>query len=127
MKESVLHKKITDKIKEHFPTIIFNTDSSGIRLNAGQAKQLKEMRSGNGFPDITIYETGKLGTILFLEVKTESPYKLDGNLKKNDHLEEQDLMHKALRKRGCHAQFVWNVEMALSLIKRHLPYLKIYE
>jgi|TARA_R110000796_G_scaffold218706_3_gene334647 hypothetical protein len=127
MKESVLHKKITDKIKEYFPTIIFNTDSSGIKLNAGQAMLLKELRSDNGFTDITIYETGKLGSVLFMEVKVETPYKLNGELKKNKTFEEQDLMHQALRKRGYHAQFVWSLEMALSLIKKHLPYLKVYE
>jgi hypothetical protein len=126
MKESEIHNLITDWIKETYPTVIFNTDSSGIKLNAGQAGQMKKLRSSNGFPDITIYEDGDLGSILFLEVKKESPYKVNGDLKKNEHYEEQDQMHIALKGKGYHAQFVWTLEMAQEVIKKHLSHINTY-
>jgi hypothetical protein len=120
MKESVLHKQITDWIIEALPSVVFNTDSSGIKLSQGLAVQISKLRSGNGFPDISIYEQGSLGTALFLEVKTETPYKKDGTLKKDVHLEAQAEMHKRLIERGYYACFVWSLEMAQDILRKHL-------
>ena len=126
MKESEIHELITDWIKETYPTVIFNTDSSGIKLTVGQAIAIKELRSSNGFTDISIYENGLLGSVLFLEVKKETPYKINGELKKSEHLEEQDQMHIALRKQNYHAQFVWTLEMAQEIIQEHLSHINTY-
>lgn len=120
MTEKFLHSQITSWIKTTYGDVMFNTDASGLRLNAGQSKVLKDLRSGNGFPDITIYEKGAMGTALFLEVKIESPYKADGTLKKKDGFETQHQMHISLNKRGYYACFVWSLEMAQEIIKNHL-------
>jgi hypothetical protein len=130
MKEENLHKAICDYIKLQYPKVIFNTDLSGIRLTQGQAREVKNLRSGNGFPDIVIYEpkgeivhnniVTYLYCGLFLEVKKESPYKKDGKLKSNKHLENQDKMHQELRKRGYMAQFVWDFDNTKFIIDNYL-------
>ena len=120
MTEKQIHKQITDFIKIQYPKLIFNTDASGIKLTMGQAKQMKNLRSSNGFPDICIYEPNKQWNALFLEVKKESPYKINGRLKKNDHLEEQNEMHKKLISKGYFCCFVWSLDMAKEMITHYL-------
>ena len=120
MTEKQIHKQITDFMKIQYPKLIFNTDSSGIKLSIGQATQMKKLRSSNGFPDITIYEPNKYFNGLFLEVKKETPYKKNGTLKKNEHLQEQFEMHQELIKRGYFVLFVWTLKQAQNILKDYL-------
>jgi hypothetical protein len=120
MTEKDLHKQICNHIKEQYPKLIFNTDASGIRLTIGQATQMKKLRSSNGFPDIVIYEGNTQSNALFLEVKKETPYKKDGSLKSNEHLQEQNLMHTKLKEKGFQSCFVWSLDMAIKTIKNYL-------
>jgi hypothetical protein len=127
--EKQLHKQICDYIKLQYPNVLFNTDMSGIKLTIGQATQAKKLRSGNGFPDIVIYETSTyyngykhvLNSALFLEVKKETPFlKCGVTLKKNDHLKEQEIMSWELEARGYRFEFVWTFEMAKDIIDNYL-------
>jgi len=131
--EKQLHKQICDYLKIFYPKILFNTDLSGLRLSIGQAKQIKNLRSSNGFPDIVIYagseETKEISkdcyestiyAALFLEVKKESPFKKDLTLKKNDHLIKQYSIIKKLNDLGYLALFVWNFEDAKIVIDKYL-------
>jgi len=120
MTEKQLHKSICDFIKYQYPKIIFNTDASGLKLTIGQSVQIKKLRSSNGFPDIVIYEQSQGYWALFLEVKIETPFKKDGKLKSNKHLEEQNEMHKKLRLKGYKVEFVWTFDNAVKLIRDYL-------
>lgn len=136
MTEKQLHKQICDYLKLQYPKVLFNTDMSGIKLTIGQATQAKKLRSDNGFPDIIIYEPRLIDNYssgLFLEVKKETPYKKDGELKKMvryehinglkvpyDHLKQQNEMHIKLRKRGFKCEFVWFLDMAKEMIDNYL-------
>lgn len=59
---------------------------------------------------------------LYLELKAEgnSPFKKDGSLKKDEHLEEQEEMLEALRSRGYKAEFAVGFEEAKELIDDYL-------
>jgi hypothetical protein len=116
LSEKQIHKQITDFIKLQYPKVIFNTDSSGLKLTIGQATQMKKLRSSNGFPDITIYEPTKKYSGLFLEVKKETPFKKDGYLKKDKHLQEQREMHIKLSERGYFVKFVWTLDQAKTIL-----------
>ena len=118
--EENLHKSICTYLKTQYKNVIFNTDSSGIKLTIGQAVKLKKLRSGNGFPDIAIYEPRNKFYGLFLEVKKESPYRKDGFLYSNEHLNEQAEMHGNLRLRNYKVNFVWTFEMAKQIIDEYL-------
>lgn len=135
MTEEDLHKQIVNYIKTQYPKVIFNTDMSGIRLTKEQAKKAKQLRSSNGFPDLTVYEISgcKKHSALFLEIKKETPYKKNGELKKMmrietisgikikyDHLKRQNEMHKKLRERGYRAEFAWDFVMAKKEIDDYL-------
>lgn len=139
LSEEQIHTQICKYLKIFYPDIIFNTDMSGIKLTTGQAAKAKKLRSSNGFPDIVIYEYGEavkcrgLYKALFLEVKKETPYKANGELKKMtrretingikvsyDHLQRQNEMHIKLRERGYKAEFVWSFDMAKQIIDDYL-------
>jgi hypothetical protein len=138
LSEKKLHKQICDYLKLQYPKVIFNTDLSGLKLTIGQATQLKNLRSSTGFPDIMIFHAKKCGVVdfeikgenysvpafnfcgLFLEVKKESPFLKNGNLKENEHLKEQQFVHEKLRKQGYLTLFVWNFDDAKYTIDNYL-------
>ena len=120
MTEEQLHKQVCTYIKTQYPNVLFNTDSSGIKLTIGQAKKLKALRSCNGFPDIAIYESRGGYNGLFIELKRETPYKKYGAIKKSEHLKEQLEMQNKLMCRGYFAQFCWNFDMTKRLIDNYL-------
>lgn len=59
---------------------------------------------------------------LYLELKAEgnSPFKKDGTLKKDEHLEEQEEMLEALRLRGYKAEFAIGFEETKDIIDDYL-------
>lgn len=140
MDEKTLHRQICEYIKLQYRHIMFNTDMSGLKLSIGESVRAKKLRSNNGFPDIMILEPklygfGEIQTAdddkihrcklfhfcgLFLEVKKESPYKKNGELKKNDHLSEQNNVHIRLRAAGYMAQFVWSFDQAKKIIDNYI-------
>jgi hypothetical protein len=118
MTEAQLHKQICQYLK--LKGCIFNTDMSGIKLTIGQAKKMKSLRSSRAFPDIVIYEPRDRFHGLFLEVKKESPYKKNGELKSGEHLREQLEMMDILFDKGYLTSFVWSFDMAKTIIDDYL-------
>jgi len=120
MTEKQLHKSICIYIKTFYPKVLFNSDLSGLRMTYGQAKDVKHLRSSNGFPDLVIYEPKNNYAGLFIELKIETPYKKNGNLKSNTHLQEQAEMLSELEKRGFKAVFGWSFDMVKDIIDNYL-------
>jgi hypothetical protein len=110
MKEENLHKQICSYIKLQYPQVIFNTDLSGIKLTMGQAVKLKSLRSSRAFPDLFVYEPRGCFKGFFAEIKRENPYKKNGMLKADDHLEAQAEMMLKLYERGYYGGFYWDFE-----------------
>ena len=118
--EKTLHRQVCEYIKKAYPKVIFNTDMAGIKLSIGQAKQVKNLRSSNAFPDIVIYKSVGFIHGLFLELKSETPYKLTGELKKDKHLKEQQEMIDKLNGLGYLAFFAWEFQQAKMIIDSYL-------
>jgi hypothetical protein len=57
---------------------------------------------------------------LFLELKITSPYKKDGSLKKDEHLEAQQKTINDLKLKGYLALFCWDFETAINTITDYL-------
>jgi hypothetical protein len=118
--EKTLHRQVCEYLKKAYPKVIFNTDMAGIKLSIGQAKQVKNLRSSNAFPDIAIYESSKGIHGLFLELKSDCPYKKSGELKTDAHLKEQEHMLIELAERGYLAFFAWEFQQAKMIIDSYL-------
>lgn len=119
-KEEHLQTIICRYISLQYPHILFNIDLSGVKLPIGIAKKISRLRSNRAFPDMVIYaKKGNYGA-LFLELKRETPYRKDGKLKKNKHLEEQNVIIERLKEEGYAASFVWNFDQAKKIIDDYL-------
>ena len=90
---------------DHF---IFSYDQMGLR--PAQKARHKAISGKGGFPDLFIPIPRKEYKGFFLETKKETPYKKNGELKKNDHLREQADYLEWLRNQGYYADFCWSLE-----------------
>ena len=129
MTEKSLHRAVCDYLKYQYPDVIFSTDLSGsMKLNIGQAKDLKSLRSGRAFPDLQIMEPRNGYHALFIEFKKEGielfkKRKKDafGNPEwKNPHLQEQHEMLEKLNAKGYRAEFAVGFDEAKKLIDNYL-------
>jgi len=121
--EDQLQLRVCDYIRNEYGShILFNTDTSGLKLSMGMAIRAKKMRSHNGFPDMVIYEQKRGYSGLFMELKRAGikVYKKDGSLRKDPHLQEQAEMHIMLRERGFCADFFIGFEECKNIIDWYL-------
>ena len=128
--EDILQETICRYISLKYPNVIFNSDLAG-QNNSG--RKTDKLRSGRGFPDLFIYEPKGNYSGLFLELKKETPYKKNGELKKQqqteligkvkvkyDHLKRQSEIHEKLRKKGYSGDFVWTFDKAKIIIDNYM-------
>lgn len=133
-REHQLYVRIARYLQENYPDVIYRFDiAADLKLTKGQASKFKRLHPERGYPDLFIakprdglnMETG--GNLnyyagLYIELKAEgnSPFKKDGALKKDQHLEEQQLMLKGLRYRGYKAVFATGFDEAKQVIDEYL-------
>ena len=123
--EQNLAKEISHYLQRQYPKVIFRFDlSSDQKLSIQQAARNSALhgRWSKGSPDLTIYEKrGQYGA-LFLELKADgkSPYKKDGTIRKDKHLQRQDEFHQLLRERGYAAAFATGFWECKEMIDEYL-------
>lgn len=115
-----LCKQIANYLRFQYPQVIFHFDLAGLNLSKAQAGMMKGIQGKRGFPDLFISQTSGIYSGLFLEIKTETPFKKDGTLKKNEHLEEQADMLLSLRMRGYYAVFGVQFDSTIKIINEYL-------
>ncbi len=120
--EYYLHKAICHYISWHYKEVIYTTDLSGIRLNIGLAKQIKELKSSRGIPDLLILQPNNQYHGLFLEIKSETSKILTkgGYIKKDLHLMEQYRIISRLKKLNYAAFFVCSFDAAKNIIDKYM-------
>jgi len=119
-KEEAIQIRFCNYLKKNHPNIIFAGDLSGDNVSIQQARKNKMQRSSRGLPDLNIYEKNKVYGMLFLEFKKESPFLKNGNLSTNKHIQEQNEIHKSLRKKGYKVEFVWTLEDAIDIFENYI-------
>lgn len=131
-REHQLYEKIARYLQENYPDVIYRFDiAADLKLTKGQAAKHKRLHPKRGYPDLFIAQSAPRcidGSWkydyygLFLELKAEgnSPFKKDGSLKKDEHLEEQEEMLEALRSRGYMAHFATGFDEAKKIIDDYL-------
>ena len=136
--EHNLYEQIARYLQQQYPDVIYRFDvGADLKLTPGQAAKHKRLHPERGYPDLYIAESSENvnskdwnGIVrewgfyfgLYLEIKTESnsPYKKDGTLKKDQHLEEQARMLEKLRARGYKAEFGVGFEGCKEIIDEYL-------
>jgi hypothetical protein len=103
---------------------LFLSDSiAAVKLTMPQASRNKKVqKQGFKCPDLIILEPrgGYFG--LFIELKVETPYKLNGEIKasKDDHLKLQAETIGRLNELGYKAFFAWSFDMAKQIIDDYM-------
>lgn len=94
---------------------------ASLKLTKMQAVRNSQIqKSGFKTPDLIIFQPKGNYNGLFIELKTESPYKQNGELKSSVHLKEQNNTIIKLTKLGYHASFQWEFENIVKLINWYL-------
>lgn len=129
-REHQLYEQIATYLQLQYPNVIYRFDlAADLKLTMGQAAKHKRLHPKRGYPDLFIaeYKVDHWTNTprwhgLFLELKAEgnSPFKKDGALKKDEHLEEQEEMLEALRSRGYMAEFATGFDEAKEIIDDYL-------
>lgn len=118
--EKSLHQRICNFLDKEFPRVIYSVDPAGIRLSVGQASEVKRKRCKNWKNlDIPISHPSKHFHSLFLEVKKETPFKLNGELKADETIQEQAKTIQEHIRLGSYACFVWTYDQAVDIITKY--------
>ena len=105
--ERRIHKRLAVYIREKYPDVRFHSSLDGEHFGEHQRAHIIALQWGNGFPDLMIYHSVGQHCGLAIEVKTAEgkPFKKDGTLKKNEHLQEQSSWLDHLKEHGWEAKF----------------------
>lgn len=111
-----------------YPNGLCTVDLGGVRLNMGQAKKLKASRPVKGHPDLMfqkVFEDGYgqvayCGLAIELKRTGEIPYKKNGEIKKNTHLQEQYEYLMRLREEYWFSCFCSGFKEAKELITAYM-------
>ncbi|SIR24426.1 hypothetical protein SAMN05421682_11598 [Chryseobacterium indoltheticum] len=120
--EFELQKCVCSYLRAAHPSILFMSDTiASLKLTKWQAVRNSQIQKpGFKTPDVLVFCPKGKYSGLFIELKTESPYKLNGGLKSNAHIQEQFKTIEKLRELGYYADFAWNFKDIVSLINRYL-------
>ena len=120
--EYQLQKDVCRYISLRYPKVLFLSDTIGnVKLTMLQAARNKAIqKTGFACPDLLILQPNKEYKGLFIELKKDSPFKKDGTLYKNAHLEEQQDAINKLNNLGYKALFAWEYVSITKLIDSYL-------
>ena len=121
--ESELRRQLAIWLQLQYPNVIYRFDlAADLKLTMGQARKHKELHPKRGYPDLFIAEPRGKYHGMYVELKADgkSPYKRNGELKKSEHLKEQEAMLNKLNSRGYFAKFATGFNEAKGLIESYL-------
>jgi hypothetical protein len=121
--EFQLQKMIAQYLRTAHKGVHFLSDvRAALRLTIPQQVRAKSIQADNfACPDMVIFEPRLPHYCgMFLELKAESPFKRDGMLKKDNHIQRQYSDILSLRIKHYHADFYWDFEVARSAIDAYL-------
>ncbi len=109
---------LCEYMRLQYPSVIFSSDHSGIRVSQGLANKVKKLHSENGIPDLTIYEPrgGYYGLCIELKATGNSPFRKTGMLRNNEHLRKQWKMLMRLDLKGYCSGFCTGFDEAKNTI-----------
>lgn len=120
--EYELQKSICKWLDLQHPKLLYLSDTiASVKLTIPQQARNKSIQKKCfKCPDLLILHPNNTYHGLFIELKVKSPYKKDGTLLKNEHLEGQDKTIKELNEKGYLACFSWGFEMTKGIIEKYI-------
>ena len=120
--EFELQKAVCNYLRLQYPKVLFLSDTvASVKLTMPQAARNKAIqKEGIKTPDLIIFQPNELYHGLFIELKIETPFKKDGQLKSNEHLEGQSKTIVSLNELGYKATFAWSFDQAKQIIDDYI-------
>lgn len=117
-----LQKRVCAYLRVAHPDVLFMSDTiASLKLTKQQAVRNSQIQKpGFKTPDVIVFEPRGKFTGLFMELKVVTPFKLNGELKADKHIQDQAESINKLIKRGYHASFQWNFNDIVKLINWYL-------
>ncbi len=121
-KEDLIQLSVVNYLKMQYPQVRFMANYlSGARLPIYLARKAKKLgQAGQGTPDLFIFHNNGKYSMLVLELKVESPFKLNGMLKTNEHLTKQKNYLDYLNREGAYASFGVGVTNSIAIIDKYM-------
>jgi len=111
-------------LNHNYSEILFLSDTiASLKLTPAQANRNKKIQKfGFSTPDLLILEPRNEFSGLFIELKVETPFKKNGEIKAstNDHLKNQLESIEKLKAKGYFCCFSWNFDMTKDIIDNYL-------
>lgn len=125
--EATLRQQVAEYLQLQYPDVIYRFDlAADLPLTVGQASRHKRLHPQRGYPDLFIAEPAMVEYTkfsgLFIELKAEgkSPYKKNGELRSDKHVQEQAEMLKRLFEKGYWAEFGVGFDETKKIIDKYL-------
>ncbi len=122
--EYELQSAICRYLSYQYGEILFLSDTiASLKLTPAQANRNKKIQKfGFSCPDLLILEPRNGYSGLFIELKVETPFKKNGEIKasKDDHLKNQLEAINKLNEKGYKSVFSWNFDMTKDIIDNYL-------
>lgn len=105
-----------------YPYVLFLSDTvASVALTPAQAYRNKIIqKSGFKTPDLIILHPNENYHALMIELKVKSPYKLNGEIRADEHLQGQQKSIDDLNTLGYYACFAWSLQMAIKIIDDYM-------
>ena len=120
--EFKLQQQVCKYLELRFPNVPYFSDTiANVKLNVIQATRNKSIQK-NGFkmPDLVILQPNYYHAGLFIELKIKTPYKQNGELKKDEHLQGQQNTIDQLNELGYFATFAVGFDEAREIIDNYM-------
>lgn len=119
-----LQVAVCNYLSYQYSSVLYLSDTiASLKLTPAQANRNKKIQKfGFSCPDVLILEPRNGYSGLFIELKVDTPFKKDGEIKasKDDHLKNQLQAINQLKEKGYFAVFSWSFEMTKEIIDNYL-------
>lgn len=120
--EYQLQVNIAEYLRRQYPGVLFRSDLGGIKLTMGQAVKVKRLQAGRAFPDmfIAMPRNGCAGLFGEIKISHDEIYTKTGDLRQDEHTQEQYKTLCRLRQAGYAADFWCGFDEAKERIDEYL-------
>ena len=111
---------------QHSSTLYMSDTIAAVKLMPQQANRNKAIqKEGFKTPDIIIFRPNQKYHGLFIELKIDTPFRRDGEIKasQDDHLKKQLETLNQLEKLGYKAVFAWDFDQCKQIIDDYMKLL----
>ena len=120
--ERLVHKQVAVYLRNQYPKVRFISTLDGEFFSQHQAQHVRALQHSRGAPDLLIFVPRDIYAGLAIEIKRtrSDAFKKNGELKKSEHLKEQEDWLDYLQDAGWRATFGCGFDECKLIIDKYL-------